>query len=124
MTPFGQAVRVLRQERGISQKEMAEALGVSSAYLSALEHGHRGRPNWEFVHKVIGFFNIIWDEAEELQRLALASDPRIQIDTSGLDAAATAFANRLAGAIRTLDAATIRRLDAVLDEAMARGEEA
>lgn len=116
MTPFGEAVRRLRAERSVSQKAMADAIGVSAAYLSALEHGHRGRPSWEFVYKVIGFFNIIWDEAEELQRLAMISDPRVQIDTSGMSAGATAFTNRLADIIRDLDDETVGRLDAVLDE--------
>ena len=34
MTPFGERVRELRRERGISQKKMAEDIGVSAAYLS------------------------------------------------------------------------------------------
>jgi len=42
MTPFGQKVRNLRDQRGITLKKMATDLHVSSAYLSALEHGHRG----------------------------------------------------------------------------------
>lgn len=117
MTPFGQALRKRRRERGVSQKEMAAALGVSAAYLSALEHGHRGRPSWEFVQKVIGYFNIIWDEAEELQRLARISDPRVTIDTSGLSPAATELANRLAESIRDLDETAIRDLAAALDAA-------
>jgi DNA-binding XRE family transcriptional regulator len=41
MTPFGEAMHRLRAERGISQKQMAAAIGVSPAYLSALEHGKR-----------------------------------------------------------------------------------
>ncbi|TIT83335.1 MAG: helix-turn-helix transcriptional regulator, partial [Mesorhizobium sp.] len=36
MTPFGEKLRALRAERGLSQKAMAEAIGVSAAYLSAL----------------------------------------------------------------------------------------
>ena len=44
MTPFGDRMRKLRAERNVTLKDMAEALGVSSAYLSALEHGKRGRP--------------------------------------------------------------------------------
>lgn len=115
MTPFGVAVRRLRKARGISQKEMAEAIGVSAAYLSALEHGHRGRPNWEFVHKVIGYFNIIWDEAEDMQRLAALSDPRVVIDTAGLSAEATALANRLAYDIRDLNDETVAKLIDILD---------
>ena len=49
MTPFGSKLRALRAARGLSAKEMADGLGVSPAYLSALEHGHRGRPNRRFV---------------------------------------------------------------------------
>ena len=75
---------------------MAAALGVSAAYLSALEHGRRGTPTWALLQKIIGYFNIIWDEAEELQRLAETSDPRVVIDTAGLSPAATELANLLA----------------------------
>lgn len=96
MTPFGAALRRLRARRGISQREMAGALGISPAYLFALEHGRRSRPGWEFVQKTIGFFNIIWDDAEELQRLADISDPCVTIDTSGLAPKATALASGLA----------------------------
>ncbi|HSR55325.1 MAG TPA: helix-turn-helix transcriptional regulator, partial [Alphaproteobacteria bacterium] len=44
MTPFGAKVRELRRQRGVTLKRMAEDLQLSPAYLSALEHGHRGRP--------------------------------------------------------------------------------
>ena len=44
MTPFGEKIREHRSKRGMTMKEMADGLGVSSAYLSALEHGNRGRP--------------------------------------------------------------------------------
>ncbi|MBN9073050.1 MAG: helix-turn-helix transcriptional regulator [Rhizobiales bacterium] len=102
MTPFGQKLRELRRERKVSQKDMASALGVSAAYLSALEHGHRGLPNWAFVQKVIGYFNIIWDEAEELEALAWTSHPRIVIDTAGLSPKATELANLLGVRIREM----------------------
>lgn len=115
MTPFGEALRRLRAERGISQKEMAGALGVSPAYLSALEHGHRGRPGWEFTQRVIGFLNIIWDDAEELERLAIMSDPKVTIDTSGLSPDATLFANRLAHVIGGLDDRAISALGRALE---------
>lgn len=117
MTPFGMALRRMRAERGVTQRDMARALGVSSAYLSALEHGHRGRPSWEFVQKSIGYFNIIWDEAEALQALAELSDPRVTVDTVGLSPEATALANRFAAKLRDLDTETIARLDAILAEA-------
>jgi transcriptional regulator with XRE-family HTH domain len=102
MTPFGQKMRALRQKKGVSQKEMAAAVGVSPAYLSALEHGRRGVPTWALTQKIIGYFNIIWDDAEEVLRLAGASHPRVVIDTSGLSPEATELANLLADRIREM----------------------
>jgi transcriptional regulator with XRE-family HTH domain len=115
LTPFGAKIRALRQSRGIRQSDMATAIGVSSAYLSALEHGKRGRPSWHVIQRVISYFNIIWDDAEELVRLARISHPRITIDTAGLDPKATELANRLADQIAKLDGEKIRRLLEVLD---------
>ena len=115
MTPFGDRMRKLRAERGVTLKDMADAIGVSSAYLSALEHGKRGRPGWHLIQRILTFFNIIWDEAEEVVRLARISHPRITIDTSGLNPKATELANRLADDISKLDPAMLDELVAVLD---------
>lgn len=120
MTPFGAKIREMREERGVTLKEMAAALGVSAAYLSALEHGKRGRPTWVLLQRIIGYFNVIWDEAEDLQRLAEASHPRVTIDTAGLDPKATALANLLAERIGTLDRVDLDRLIAILDADAAR----
>ncbi|HUH75770.1 MAG TPA: helix-turn-helix transcriptional regulator [Devosia sp.] len=103
MTPLGARIRQLREERGVSLKDMASALNISSAYLSALEHGKRGKPTGYLLHRIIAFFNVIWDEAEELQRLAELSDPKISIDTGGMVPEATELTNRLALDIGKLD---------------------
>ena len=114
MTPLGAKIRELREARGITLKEMAKALHVSSAYLSALEHGKRGRPTWGMLQKIIHYFQVIWDEAEELQRLAELSDPRVTIDTGGLDPQATELANRLARDIHRLEPEDLAALKAEL----------
>ena len=115
MTPFGRRVRELRWERGVTMKEMAAALRVTPAYLSALEHGRRGKPSWRLVQAIIGYFNVIWDEAEELERLARISHPRVVIDTAGLAPQATEAANRLAEEISDMSSAEIAKLLALLD---------
>ncbi|MER9416040.1 helix-turn-helix domain-containing protein [Mesorhizobium sp. M0306] len=120
MTPFGERLRVLRSERGVSQKDMAKAIGVSAAYLSALEHGRRGAPSWTLIQKIIGYFNIIWDDAEELARLAETSHPRVKLDTSGLSPAATELANLLADNIEKLDEVELRRIIASIRAALNR----
>ena len=102
MTPLGARMREMRDARGITLKQMAAALNVSSAYLSALEHGKRGKPTWILLQRIIHYFNVIWDEAEELQRLAELSDPKVTIETGGLAPEATELANRLARDISRL----------------------
>lgn len=114
MTPFGEKMRELRAQRRVTMKEMAAALRVSPAYLSALEHGRRGRPTWAQVQAIIGYFNVIWDEAEEIERLARISHPRVTIDTSGLFPAATEFANRLSEDIAHLTEAELDELNVAL----------
>ncbi|NJM28874.1 MAG: helix-turn-helix transcriptional regulator [Rhizobiales bacterium] len=121
MTPFGEKMRKLRAERGMTLRDMAENIGVSSAYLSALEHGKRGRPGWHLIQRIISHFNIIWDEAEEVARLARISHPRVTIDTSGLDPKATELANRLADDIAKLDGKAIGEMLAVLDMRKQKG---
>lgn len=107
MTPFGHKVRRLRERKGVTQKEMARDLGVSAAYLSALEHGNRGRPAPGMVLQICGYFGLIWDEAEDLKRLAELSHPRIKVETAGLTPKATELANLLSETIGQLDDQTL-----------------
>ena len=109
MTPFGEKLRQMRAARAIALKDMAAGLQVTPAYLSAMEHGHRGRPSKRFVHRVCQYLGIIWDEAEELHRLAEISHPRVVVDTAGLSPQATELANRLAQRIGEFDDETIAR---------------
>jgi transcriptional regulator with XRE-family HTH domain len=102
MTPFGARIRELRLARGVTLASMAKDLDISSAYLSALEHGKRGRPSWYLVQRIIAYFNVIWDDAELLTALARISHPKIMINTAGLSPTATEFANRLALQIKDL----------------------
>jgi transcriptional regulator with XRE-family HTH domain len=115
MTPFGARVRSLRAQRGVTLKELAAELQVSPAYLSALEHGKRGAPSPGLVHQVCEFFGLIWDEAEDLARLARLSHPRVTVNTAGLTPEQTALANRISQAIRRLPPETVASMHALLD---------
>jgi transcriptional regulator with XRE-family HTH domain len=114
VTPFGSKLRELRKSHGLRQKDLAASLGVSSAYLSALEHGKRGRPSWHLVQGVLAHFNLIWDEAEDIVRLARLSHPRVVIDTSGLSPQATELANTLADHVSKLGQDEIKVMLALL----------
>ena len=116
MTPFGARLRVLRGERGVTLKQLAAALQVSAAYVSALEHGQRGAPSTGLVHQVNEFFGLIWDDAEEMARLARLSHPRVTVNTAGLTPEQTALANRLAQSIHRLPPETVAGMHALLDQ--------
>jgi transcriptional regulator with XRE-family HTH domain len=119
MTPFGQRMRELRAERGLTQQQQAEQLGVSKAYISALETGNRGRPSAPFVDQICAWLGLIWDDAEELKTLAAISHPKPVIDASGTHPEAVALANFLAQNIEKLDQGACEHLIAILHEELA-----
>lgn len=100
----------MRLERGVTLSHMAEALQVSPAYLSALEHGKRGKPSIPMINQICSYFNIIWDDAEKIQELAAISRPRVVVDTRDLSPDATLLANLLAKGIHTLSEDKIKFL--------------
>jgi len=120
VTPFGARIRELRDRHKVTQKEMAEALQISTAYLSALEHGKRGAPSPMLVRQICGYFHIIWDEAEEMEALARVSHPKVTVDTAGLSPKATLLANRLAERIAAVPEPVLDRMLVELERVPAR----
>jgi transcriptional regulator with XRE-family HTH domain len=118
MTPFGRKLRELRAAKGMTLKQMAAALHVTPAYLSALENGRRGKPRKGLVMQVAAALGIIWDDAEDLVRLARLSDPRRRVDTAGLSPTATELANRLADDIARLSDADIKAMLDILERSV------
>ena len=67
------------------------------------------------MHQVNEYFGLIWDEADDLARLARLSNPRVTVNTAGLTPEQTALANRLAQMIHRLPPESVAALHAVLD---------
>ncbi len=114
MTPFGEKLRALRHARGILQREMAAALEVSPAYLSALEHGRRGAPSAGLIHQICAYLGLIWDDADELRALARLSRPRVRLNTAGLTPEQTALGNLFARELRNLSPQRVASIQALL----------
>ena len=102
MTPFGTKMRELRRQHNRTQQQQATFLGVSKAYISALETGERGRPSAVFVDQICVWLGLIWDDAENLKRLASLSHPKPSIDVRGKTANAVYLSNLLAQNINSL----------------------
>ena len=64
---FSRSLSLLRQERGLSQRQVARELGISQALLSHYENGIR-EPGLNFVVKACDFYNVSGDfEAPTLE---------------------------------------------------------
>lgn len=96
MTPFGELMRYWRTQKNLTLRDQADFLDVSQAYLSALEHGKRGKPSFALVDQICVFLDLIWDEAEALKSAANHSHPRPSIDASNLSPEAVYLANFMA----------------------------
>ena len=121
MTPFGLKLRQLRRQKGVTLQEQADVLAVSAAYISALEHGQRGKPSPAFVDQICVWLGLIWDDAEQLKYLAQVSHPKPTIKTGGLSAEATFLANLLAQNIDRLSDAQCSALNEVLNSQLGTG---
>jgi len=115
MTPFGLKLRALRAAKNITQRDMAAALQISAAYLSALEHGRRGTPSAGLIHQICQYLGLIWDDADELRNLARASRPKLKINTVGMSPEQMALASRLARDLRKLPVETVVAIHGLLD---------
>lgn len=98
LTPFGHEIRVIRMSLDLSLKEMAESIGVTSSYLSAIEFGER-RLTDQHVNAILDFLgDRISSEAKE-KLLKLAGESKTIVNTEHLDTSArglvAAFARRL-----------------------------
>lgn len=97
LTPFGKEVRKQRIERGMTLKNMADALSVSSGYLSAVETGQKNVSK-KLVREVCSLLNLDYVEREQLERAADKSINDVKIHTKDTSekarTAATVFARQ------------------------------
>ncbi|WP_114192495.1 helix-turn-helix domain-containing protein [Edaphovirga cremea] len=82
LTPFGKTVRKIRIDLGITLKSMAEAMGMTSSYLSAIETGKRTVTK-PILDSIINFFNASPEQKEELLKAARDSQQTVEINLSG-----------------------------------------
>ncbi|NNJ10285.1 helix-turn-helix transcriptional regulator [Chloroflexales bacterium ZM16-3] len=62
MQRFGEKLRTLRQQRGMTMRDMADALGFKShGFVSDLESG-RKHPSLELAIKIADYFGVALDQ--------------------------------------------------------------
>lgn len=57
---FQERLRLLRTEKGVSQKQVAEKLGITEVGYQNYEVGRR-KPNFDIIPSIADFFNVSLD---------------------------------------------------------------
>jgi len=55
---IGRAIKLCRNQKGLNQKEVASAAGLSISYLSLLERGERGDPTLSVLEAIANSLDI------------------------------------------------------------------
>ena len=58
---FGERIKMYREQNNMTQKELADGLGLSQSAIAKYENGER-LVKFEFMHKLSDFFGITEDE--------------------------------------------------------------
>lgn len=69
VTKFGKMLRILRIEHNVMLKTMAENIGVSAPYLSAIETGKKPI-NAQLLNNIIEYLELSTEQADELVAVA------------------------------------------------------
>ena len=123
MTPFGIKLKYIRVKRHKSLKDLSRALKVSIAYVSMLESGKRGRPADGLVELICSYFNLSWEEADELKFLAKHSDINTKMNSEKLSLNATMLTNVLKNNIKWLTEEQLKSLTLNIQEMSKRNQE-
>lgn len=99
LTEFGKALRKIRIDRQQLLRDMADKLGVSSAYLSAVETGKRRIPQ-DWVSKIASIYSLSCEEQADLQS---AADNSVFDVTISLVNASEQKRNAVLSFVRALD---------------------
>ena len=123
MTPFGIKLKYIRTERHKSLKDLSKALKVSTAYVSMLENGKRGRPADGLIELICSYFNLSWEEADELKFLAKHSDINTKMNSEKLSLNATMLTNVLKNNIKWLTEEQLKNLTKNIQDMSKKNQE-
>ena len=123
MTPFGIKLKHIRLQRHKSLKDLSRPVKVSTAYVSMLENGKRGRPADGLIELICSYFNLSWEEADELKFLAKHSDINTKMNSEKLSLNATMLTNVLKNNIKWLTEEQLKKLTISIQDMSKQNQE-
>lgn len=118
MTPFGVALRNLREDRGLNQKDLARRLGISAKLLSAIENGQAGSRRIGDLADLAILLGLSDQELLKLRRAQELSSYQLQIPRDATPQMIR-VANHFIRVLGILSHSEIREVEALLDRSAA-----
>lgn len=116
ISKFGLYIRKIREQENDSLRQMAIKLGISAAFLSAMEVGRKQIP-LEYVEKIKGIYNLTKEQEVELENSIYETNERVPIELAAMNEAKKDVSLMFARKIKTADEDLLRKLkEALLDE--------
>lgn len=115
LTDFGKMLRKLRIDRQELLKDMAKALNVSSAYLSAVETGKRKAPD-SWVDIIVSRYQLNAASEAELRSANERSAQEVKISLSNISEAQRDTVLSFAKALNGLDDEKLARIMSIVSE--------
>lgn len=106
-------LRLIRVRRNIGLKDMAEKLGLSPSYLSAIENNNRNIP-FDLEDKICSTFDLNDEEKEELKAAIISSGRQIKVDTKHMDETEKRILYALIN--EEIDEATLTKMCEIIDK--------
>ena len=113
LTSIGRFLRKLRIDRGEILKDMAEALGVSSAFLSAVENGKKKMPEG-WTEKLKAIYSFTAAQTEELQAAVIDTNDAVELNLQNATPRNRVLAISFAREFDSLDDETSRKIIEIL----------
>lgn len=112
LTDFGKALRKMRIDHNEFLKDMATKLGVTVAYLSAVENGKREVPD-EWLEKLSKQYSLGTEERKKIQEYAYENKQSLKINLLGIEREEKELALAFARSFKDLsdeDKATMQKI--------------
>lgn len=113
LTSIGKFLRKLRIDNGEILKDMADALGVSSAFLSAVENGKKKMPE-SWIEKLKAIYSFTSEQTEELQKAIIDTNDMVEIHLQNASTENRTLAISFAREFDSLDDETSKKILEVL----------
>ena len=114
ITSVGKFLRRLRIDKGEILRTMAQTLGVSSAFLSAVENGKKKLPD-AWLPKLQASYNLSSEQMEELKQAIIESRDTVELDMRNTSEDNRRLAVSFARRFDSLDEETSKKLFSILN---------